>query len=690
MILLLSFILIILEVKCIVTVAFKNPKMVSHSIQMSHSDTSVVVFTPNCLRVFDNPCINLCVSRNTKVIPLIVIDEQLFSDLSIDEIDIYGAISDVSDRIKDAGGELVILHGNTTTALTEFLLKRLNNISNIVFCNSQIHPISNTLACLNEKLTGKSFHCISVDDRLRYSDDISQNFDLLSYQPKNIPCPTASSLEKGDVSIFSSFRVVDSMYNVTTIYNKLTKDGLHIEKYGETLANFLVSEYLTIGDDAFSENYHPRYVSLSKSSLHAQSIARLATRKKYFNGEVLSAVLSPLLALGCVSPRRLFHARALHQQQVQEVEVSFASRYRWSFLNSLVPCRLSEEAVRRDWHSELASLHSDKDIPGWRVRFTRFRGYVQREASYIGRQGTASPAATEVSSPSSNQPKPLLVLVHGFGGSLEQFTSVAAELSDHFDVAALDSMGFGRSEKPPLSYNQYLWRDQVVEFVRRLCSSSARPDHESDSGPRRVVVAGNSIGGFTAALTAATLASHEMEGRKWLCQGLVLFNSAGKIVPEAGLLTVPVAELMPEYNGPPPELLRAIGSGIFSLLQPRIAQTCEWLYPTNPEPVRRSLATAIYRDSCDPGAADVIAAGGKLPPPLPFNDLLRQFSGPVLVAQGALDPLNDAVGRAKQLAGIRDGIDTALLQLGHCPMDEGPREVASTVLSWASRHGILR
>jgi pimeloyl-ACP methyl ester carboxylesterase len=63
---------------------------------------------------------------------------------------------------------------------------------------------------------------------------------------------------------------------------------------------------------------------------------------------------------------------------------------------------------------------------------------------------------------------------------------------------------------------------------------------------------------------------------------------------------------------------------------------------------------------------------GKLPPPKPFNDLLREFEGPVLIAQGALDPLNDAKSRAKSFANIRSDVEVSLLELGHCPMDENP------------------
>ena len=54
------------------------------------------------------------------------------------------------------------------------------------------------------------------------------------------------------------------------------------------------------------------------------------------------------------------------------------------------------------------------------------------------------------------------------------------------------------------------------------------------------------------------------------CSGLVLMNSAGRIIEGAGLTTTPVQDLFPPYKGPQPEFLRVFGKVIFSLLQPRI------------------------------------------------------------------------------------------------------------------------
>jgi pimeloyl-ACP methyl ester carboxylesterase len=83
-----------------------------------------------------------------------------------------------------------------------------------------------------------------------------------------------------------------------------------------------------------------------------------------------------------------------------------------------------------------------------------------------------------------------------------------------------------------------------------------------------------------------------------------------------------------------------------------------------------------------------------------MNDLLAEYSGPVLLCQGALDPLvgtspspyrvslsgplpqNDAKSRAGNFSQIRPGVSVDLLELGHCPMDEDPETVSTSIRRW--------
>ena len=512
---------------------------------------------------------------------------------------------------------------------------------------------------------------------------------------------------------------------------------------GEDLAISLVSDYLSLGDDQFIRRYQNRYIdsivsSKVSSNEHRLSLCRLrdttlvgtgmggtaavsrgvvitSRYSSFFQGEVLSGLLSPLLSHGCISPRLLYHCRQVLFPGLKGLR-----------LERPLTCRVKEEAIRRDWHHQLVRWNLKKkkkenslidpaghnDSKEWVIRYTSWRGYVQREATMMGsNEIDASDTSEDVASPSAHQAlKPILLLIHGFGGSINQYTGLARQLCDTFDVYALDSLGFGQTEKPPLSYNQYLWRDQLLEYLERIVHERRRVsdvqigsfdhDHDDDgdtsgggcSKTASVFIAGNSIGGFFASSLAASIRSSSSTMH---CDGLILFNPSGDVlgvdvsdvpsIVEAdnpSSTTVLKADYSP-YKGPSSELLRLFGKLIFSLLQPRIAATCQWLYPSNKEHVITSgLADNIYRDSCDPGAADVIASGGKLPTPLTINDFFRIYEGPVLLAQGALDPLNNATQRAISFGAIRGNVSVDLLPLGHCPMDENPTLVASSIFRW--------
>ncbi len=154
-------------------------------------------------------------------------------------------------------------------------------------------------------------------------------------------------------------------------------------------------------------------------------------------------------------------------------------------------------------------------------------------------------------------------------------------------------------------------------------------------------------------------------------------------------------ELSFDYKStsPPPALVASLGGqGLLWYLRPRIQSICVNLYPSKPSAADDNLCTNILRDSLDPGALAVMISGSKLPPPRTANELLGasfgsssgttirkgsendtvrviegQWSGPVLIAQGMKDPLNDAVGRAKMFQSLRQGIEIAPLDGGHCP-----------------------
>jgi len=191
-------------------------------------------------------------------------------------------------------------------------------------------------------------------------------------------------------------------------------------------------------------------------------------------------------------------------------------------------------------------------------------------------------------------------------------------------------------------------------------------------------------------------------------------NSAGPVKTrdeiaaqqEKGLQAETIAQAtaldgLPACRPPPRPVGRAFGNVLLSYLRPRIQSICVNLYPTNPAAVDDELCDSIRRDSLDPGAINVMMAGAKLPAPRTANELLgadfgscRQhldgqyevqestFDGPVLIAQGVLDPLNDAADRMKRYGALRAGIATDAIQAGHCPHDELPEAVAQSMARW--------
>jgi len=298
--------------------------------------------------------------------------------------------------------------------------------------------------------------------------------------------------------------------------------------------------------------------------------------------------------------------------------------------------------------------------------------------------------------PSSSSDGVQVLMVHGFGASSEQWERLAAQLRRQFVSAglevprmyALDLIGFGHSEKPGLTYTQHLWEAHVVDFALDVMGASP------------FVIAGNSIGGGLSCGVASNLRD--------LCKGVVLCNTAGRAIEPAefeaelsaakgktvGEQTLRVRKdprSLPPYVPPPfggQALLDAFGWVLIQYLRPQLRSLLTKYYPTVPEASDDVLADTISRDSCDPGAANVIASGQKLPPQRTLNEVLSPdhgFGGPVLVPQGALDPLTGAKlaqNRAKLLQRMRPGVTVSFLDAGHCPHDEVPEQVAAEIVRW--------
>jgi pimeloyl-ACP methyl ester carboxylesterase len=109
---------------------------------------------------------------------------------------------------------------------------------------------------------------------------------------------------------------------------------------------------------------------------------------------------------------------------------------------------------------------------------------------------------------------PPVLLIHGYGASAYHWRYQIPALAQHYRVYALDLLGFGWSEKALVEYSSGgLWGQQIGDFIREVIhqdaaasssssSSNGADSSSSSSSSDRVVLVGNSLGGY-ACMNAA-------------------------------------------------------------------------------------------------------------------------------------------------------------------------------------------
>jgi len=258
--------------------------------------------------------------------------------------------------------------------------------------------------------------------------------------------------------------------------------------------------------------------------------------------------------------------------------------------------------------------------------------------------------------------RPPLLLVHGFGASTDHWRKNIAQLSNDFEVWAIDLLGFGRSAKPDWQYGGDLWRDQLSEFITNVIKQPA-------------VLAGNSLGGYASLCVAAE--------RPTSTVGVVLLNSAGPFTDTK----------VPTQPNSWQKFLRDLTQSIlrqpwasfllFQYVRQRstIRKTLEQVY-LDQSAVTDQLVEEIYRPSSDPGADKVFASVFKSPQGEKIDVLLQQMTCPLLLLWGEADPWMNAQERGAKFRKYYPQLTDYYLQAGHCPHDEVPEQVNTLLKSW--------
>lgn len=258
-------------------------------------------------------------------------------------------------------------------------------------------------------------------------------------------------------------------------------------------------------------------------------------------------------------------------------------------------------------------------------------------------------------------PAPPVLLLHGFGGSLNQWRDNFSELAQHRTVYALDLLGFGDSQKVSTTFSADLWSTQVHDFWAAWLGCP-------------VDLIGHSLGALVALNNAVTYPEmvHRLvlltlpAAREELLTGWIERVSRNmEQVFSTPLLIRPLFQLVRQ-----PWVIRGV---LRSLYRPQ-------------ERVDAELVEQYVRPTCDRGAARTLCYLVRSRTDLEFTPqtktLLAQLTIPTLLLWGTLDKVIP-LKWGKQIAPLNPLVTLQVVpNVGHCAFDEEPTMINQYILSW--------
>ncbi|MDI9244292.1 alpha/beta hydrolase [Marinobacter sp. CHS3-4] len=234
-----------------------------------------------------------------------------------------------------------------------------------------------------------------------------------------------------------------------------------------------------------------------------------------------------------------------------------------------------------------------------------------------------------------------IVMIHGFGANKDNWTRLARQLTDEFNVYAVDLPGHGDSSKPlDIGYH---FDEQAVRLERILSQLNLGRFH----------MMGNSMGGAITALYAARYPDQ--------IQSAVLFDPAGIWAYESDLSEQMVAgdnPLIPTKEGDLEKLID------FALEEKPFVPWPVYSVMEEKAIANKEVNTVIFNDIRD----STMAAQ--------FQESITAIEAPVLIIWGKEDRITDPRNADVFVQQIPDARKVMLDGIGHAPMIEAPEESA--------------
>ncbi|KAF5019597.1 hypothetical protein F66182_8383 [Fusarium sp. NRRL 66182] len=133
---------------------------------------------------------------------------------------------------------------------------------------------------------------------------------------------------------------------------------------------------------------------------------------------------------------------------------------------------------------------------------SEFKSYKTSRFEYSGIRTFYRPHAKADQLPKDPAPLPLLVFLHGLGGSVAQFHPLLSSLVDAAPCLAIDYPGCGRSQFSVTSWEAYT-TEALVELLEMIIE-----EHRDKDAGQRVVLIGHSMGTAISAQLANTKLPH--------------------------------------------------------------------------------------------------------------------------------------------------------------------------------------
>lgn len=290
---------------------------------------------------------------------------------------------------------------------------------------------------------------------------------------------------------------------------------------------------------------------------------------------------------------------------------------------------------------------------GWRVRYS-FRRAARREPT--------------------SEPRPPIILVHGFGAALGHWRNNIEALSQEHDVYALDLLGFGHSEKASAGYSPLFWAEQLHDFWQTFVGQPA-------------ILIGNSLGSVTC-MMATTRYPAMVRAVAWI--NLPDSSVLGPAVPRAAR---PLKQLFFVVFRPIAEAVRYLFTSplvinpLLSAIRPRRFLTF-WAKKAyhNPGVVDEELMDVLGLPPYDRGSRQALRAMTRfvahVPEPYRARQALPKLTLPMLLLWGKQDRFVPPMIGPK-VAALNPRIRLVELDnAGHCPQDECSEVVNRLLLDW--------